>query len=532
MARSFGIRHKNADTVGEATKLVYRLWNDQLSNRWRKDCWWFEWKTLATAGDAPRILSVLARSRALELTVIDERGTHRATTALPGVRSFAHTEKVLGELRSVLGANVVPRTETFSPSSATSITSLPPKEATMATSLDVQAQAASVEGGLWLGTDDVLPFPGQPRTDFDEDRIRELAHSIVTVGQQQAITVRRREPGAVPPFKLVAGERRLRACRLVGKKVLAVVIGGPVSDRQHFRESFVENQHRESLSVLDEARAMKRLQDEGETLEEIALLAKYETPFPVTVRIRILDLQPEVLELLDSSRSRGNCLNLSVAYELVKYTEKRHKLQVKLAHDIVREGLGVKQAQQRILLAVEADGGPGLETRQRRPDKAREIVQNFLRRLRNDLIPLLNFPRNLYGEMFAGAHAGSLDTAISTIDGALEELAILRSTLVEVRSASAGPDSSQKVSRAESSVGSRLSDAERQRLYMGWHSFLGVLKSKVGDWIEVPQRDFAAAIRPNKRHIPGMLRLLRDNREHLGQLAEILTKIQSESERP
>ncbi len=103
----------------------------------------------------------------------------------------------------------------------------------------------------------ITPNPRQPRQNFDEDALEELASSIREVGLLQPVVVRKVMPGR---FELVMGERRWRACQRAGlEHVPAIVRGTP--DDELLREALMENLHREQLNPLEEAAAYQQLLD-------------------------------------------------------------------------------------------------------------------------------------------------------------------------------------------------------------------------------------------------------------------------------
>lgn len=90
--------------------------------------------------------------------------------------------------------------------------------------------------------------PYQPRQTFDEDKLEDLKHSILTHGVMQPITVRK----AVKGYTLVAGERRLRASKKAGLAAIPAIITD-MSDKEMMELAIIENLQREDLSALEEA---------------------------------------------------------------------------------------------------------------------------------------------------------------------------------------------------------------------------------------------------------------------------------------
>ena len=117
---------------------------------------------------------------------------------------------------------------------------------------------------LNISTIQIRPNRTQPRRNFDEEELRSLSRSIVENGILQPITVRRTDD---KKFELIAGERRLRAARLVGLvKIPAIVIDMEQKDSALF--AIIENLQRQSLGFFEEAEAIEKLINEFDVLEQ------------------------------------------------------------------------------------------------------------------------------------------------------------------------------------------------------------------------------------------------------------------------
>jgi ParB family chromosome partitioning protein len=190
------------------------------------------------------------------------------------------------------------------------------------------------EGGLSeIPVADIEPAKEQPRRDFDEDALDELAQSIEKSGLIQPLVVREAEDS----YKLIAGERRWRASRRADiEKVPAVV--RDVSDAEAYALALVENLHREDLNPVEEATAYQRLLNEfGYTQSELAeKLGKSRSS--LSNSMRILDLPTGVLrKLAKGSISAGH------ARALVPLSDKQAKV---VARRIMRQGLSVRQTEE------------------------------------------------------------------------------------------------------------------------------------------------------------------------------------------
>lgn len=140
----------------------------------------------------------------------------------------------------------------------------------------------------------ILPNPHQPRRDFDKAALQDLSISIMEYGLMQPITVRQTGPF---DYELIAGERRLTACRNLGMTYIpAIVMTASTTDSAIL--ALVENIQRENLSYIEEAEAFCTLISEhGLTQEELAdKLGKSQST--IANKIRILKLSPKVRRML------------------------------------------------------------------------------------------------------------------------------------------------------------------------------------------------------------------------------------------
>lgn len=121
---------------------------------------------------------------------------------------------------------------------------------------------------FWVEVEKVRPNPYQPRTDFDETRLKDLADSIRQYGVLSPLIVTRHEEakedgGLATYYELIAGERRLRASKLAGLSQVPVLIrSAEESNREKLELAIIENLQREDLNAIDRARAFDRLAKE------------------------------------------------------------------------------------------------------------------------------------------------------------------------------------------------------------------------------------------------------------------------------
>src|SRR3989344_3733046 len=160
---------------------------------------------------------------------------------------------------------------------------------------------------FWIDTDKVKPNPYQPRRDFDEDRLQDLAQSIKQYGVLQPLTVSRMEVekengGIVTEYELIAGERRLRAAKMAQVSQVPVIIRTGDTAMMKLELSIIENLQREDLNAVDRARAFSRLYNEfkfthGEIAKKMGRSREY-----VSNTLRILSLPEEILNGLSEGR--------------------------------------------------------------------------------------------------------------------------------------------------------------------------------------------------------------------------------------
>lgn len=206
----------------------------------------------------------------------------------------------------------------------------PPVEPTEAEVLAARMKKAVFD----IGVDLIDAMPDQPRMRFDDDGIRELAASIAEAGIIQPLVARTLPNGR---YSLIAGERRLRASKLVGLTHVPVLLH-EAADDDAFVLAIIENVQRRDLDPLEEAHAYQRLmQDHGMSQDQVADKVGKSRP-AVSNTLRLLKLPSAILGLIaDGSISAGH------ARAILSVGERLHVL---LAERIVTEGLSVRAAEE------------------------------------------------------------------------------------------------------------------------------------------------------------------------------------------
>jgi ParB family transcriptional regulator, chromosome partitioning protein len=176
----------------------------------------------------------------------------------------------------------------------------------------------------------------QPRKNFDEEKIEQLAESIKEHGVVQPIVLKKE--GST--YTIVAGERRWRASKSIGLKEIPAVIMD-LTDKQVLEISLIENIQREDLNPIEEAIAYKKLVDEFNLTQEVLSKRIGKSRTAVTNCLRLLNLDERVQDyLIDGVISEGH------GRTLLAVTDKDS--QYILAQKIIDEGLNVRDTEKLI----------------------------------------------------------------------------------------------------------------------------------------------------------------------------------------
>ena len=145
-----------------------------------------------------------------------------------------------------------------------------------------------------VAVEEVVRSRYQPRREFSEESLQELAASIRSQGLMQPIVVRPRPQGG---YELIAGERRWRAAKIAGLSRIGAIVR-QVSDEQASAMALIENIQREDLNPLEEAYALQRLRDEFELTQQQVADAVGKSRVAVANLLRLLNLAVSVREML------------------------------------------------------------------------------------------------------------------------------------------------------------------------------------------------------------------------------------------
>ena len=162
---------------------------------------------------------------------------------------------------------------------------------------DESAGAAAINYKM-VPLDQIAPNPMQPRRDFNEERLRELADSFKQNGIMQPLVVKKTDDG----FAVVAGERRLRAARMAGLESVPVVVLEELDNARMLEMALVENIQRENLNPLELAEAYRRLIEECRLTQNRLAERVGKSRAAIANQLRLLTLPDSVQKLLREGR--------------------------------------------------------------------------------------------------------------------------------------------------------------------------------------------------------------------------------------
>lgn len=183
---------------------------------------------------------------------------------------------------------------------------------------------------------DIEPNPFQPRRSFPEEKIAELTQSIKTYGLLQPVIVRRAGRG----YQLVAGERRVIACKKLGLKTIAATVKS-LSDSAMAAVALIENLQRENLNYIEEAAGYARLMETFNLTQEVLAQRLGKSQSTIANKLRLLKLPDPVKRQLVSEN-----LTERHARALLKLESEEQQRQV--LGEIINRGLTVNQTEKRI----------------------------------------------------------------------------------------------------------------------------------------------------------------------------------------
>jgi len=239
-------------------------------------------------------------------------------------------------------------------------------------------QTASSQTTVQLPVEKLIANPGQPRKNFDEAELNELAESIKIYGVIQPIIAANAGDGT---YIIIAGERRTRAARLAGLSAVPVIIR-EYTDQKRLEISLIENIQRADLNPIEEAAAYKNLMDySGISQDELAArMGKNRST--VANALRLLRLPVEMQKSIEEGK-------VSSGHARALLSVVNSKAREKLYSDILKGDLSVRAAEKRAAaLNSEKTGDkekPAVDVK-KRPPEVDAMTQKFISRLGTKVI--------------------------------------------------------------------------------------------------------------------------------------------------
>lgn len=200
-------------------------------------------------------------------------------------------------------------------------------EISKTTASDVSRETSEIKLSL------IEPNNGQPRKDFDEESLNELAASIKEHGVIQPIIVKK----SGKTYKIIAGERRWRAARIAGLKEIPAIVR-EYDERETAEIALIENIQREDLNSIEEAKAFRSLIDDYHLTQDELAKRVSKSRTAITNSLRLLQFDDDILELIESGE-------LSAGHARAILSISGKKAQYKAAREIINDGLSVRDAE-------------------------------------------------------------------------------------------------------------------------------------------------------------------------------------------
>lgn len=199
--------------------------------------------------------------------------------------------------------------------------------------LTLNKTAVSADNIVNIDINKIKPNRHQPRTNFDETKLQELADSIKENGLiEPVLVIRSVAPGE---YELIAGERRLRAAKIAGLKEIKAIVKNSASDKEKLDLALIENIHREDLTPIEEAKAYKKYSEDYKYTQEQIAQTVHKNRSVIANTMRLLNLPSDIQDMIADGRiSSGHGRMLAGVSDENKLRE--------LVNQILEQGLSVR----------------------------------------------------------------------------------------------------------------------------------------------------------------------------------------------
>ena len=205
------------------------------------------------------------------------------------------------------------------------------------------------EAVFHIEIDRISPNPYQPRREFHEEQLRELANSIREYGIIQPLVVSRaqkdKDSGAEVEYQLIAGERRFRASKLIGLQTVPCVVRRHETPKKNLELALIENLQRSDLNPIETARAYSRLQDEFVLTQREVAARVGKSREAVANTLRLLSLPSEIQDGVSSGKINESQARLLLSIEDVERQRQAFQqlLAGKMSVRMLREKIGASK---------------------------------------------------------------------------------------------------------------------------------------------------------------------------------------------
>ncbi len=200
---------------------------------------------------------------------------------------------------------------------------------------EIEVRSSGASSINEISIDEIEANPDQPRRNFDEEALNELADSIKQIGVVQPITLRKQEDGK---YQIIAGERRFRASQIAGLKTIPAYIR-EVNENELMEMALIENIQREDLNAIEEALAYQNLMDKCDYTQDQLSERVGKKRATVANYLRLLRLPAEIqMAVKDKKIDMGHARALMGIEDA--------EMQLKVYNQIVKEGLSVRKVEE------------------------------------------------------------------------------------------------------------------------------------------------------------------------------------------
>lgn len=289
------------------------------------------------------------------------------------------------------------------------------------------------EGEVRIPITSIRPLKDQPRKHFSRQRLKELMTSIRAIGQQTPIIVRKLEGEEKKPYELIDGERRVRACTLLGAKVMLAVVRTVANGEDQFVKSFVANFAREGHTPLETARSIQRILEfphvakMGKTraVEYAASLAG-RSNFWAYEYLKLLKLPEEVQRAIEPDEKDNLRLPIGVARFLCTIEDR--DIQIKVCRESIARKLSANGARA-LARKLATEAGVAVGSSERSPREDYRNLRGCLKRAHEGAENFLDMPHRSLAELFEHRPLSDRMDTIAELDKIVELMFKIRDAI-------------------------------------------------------------------------------------------------------